>query len=48
MEFNAQELIGYTASLLVVVSLSMTSVVRLRMISLAGSIAFVVYASLIG
>jgi hypothetical protein len=48
MEFSAQELIGYLASLLVVVSLSMTSVVRLRMISLAGSVAFVVYASLIG
>ena len=48
MEFNAQELVGYLASLLVVVSLSMTSVVRLRMISLAGSAAFVVYASLIG
>jgi len=48
VEFNAQELVGYLASLLVVVSLSMTSVVRLRMISLAGSAAFVVYASLIG
>ena len=48
MEFSAQELIGYLASLLVVISLSMTSVVRLRMISLAGSVAFVAYASLIG
>lgn len=47
MEFNGQELVGYVASALVVVSLAMTSVVRLRMISLAGSIAFVVYGSLI-
>ena len=36
------ELIGYLASALVVVSLAMTSVVRLRAISLVGSIAFVV------
>ena len=47
MEFNGQELVGYVASALVVVSLSMTSVVRLRVISLAGSIAFVVYGVLI-
>ena len=47
MEFNAQELVGYGASILVVISLSMTSVVRLRMISLAGSAAFVVYGALI-
>ena len=48
MDFNAQELVGYIASLLVVMSLAMTSVVRLRMISLAGSAAFLVYGLLIG
>jgi len=48
MEFNSQELVGYLGSVLVVVSLSMTSVVRLRMISLAGSAAFLVYGFLIG
>lgn len=42
-----QELVGYLASALVVVSLAMTSVVRLRLFSLAGSVAFVVYGVLI-
>ena len=47
-ELNGAELVGYLASTLVVVSLAMTSVVRLRIISLLGSIAFVLYGSLIG
>lgn len=42
------EVIGYVASALVVVSLAMTSVVRLRVISLAGSTAFVVYGMQLG
>lgn len=42
------EVVGYVASALVVVSLAMRSVVRLRFISLAGSLVFVVYALLIG
>lgn len=46
-ELSAVEIVGYIASLLVVVSLAMTSVVRLRTISLAGSVAFVVYGVLI-
>lgn len=37
------EVIGYVASILVVASLAMTSVVRLRILSLLGSIAYVVY-----
>ncbi len=45
---NGQELVGYLASALVVLSLAMTSVVRLRAISLTGSSAFVVYGLLIG
>jgi hypothetical protein len=44
MHVDTTELIGYLASALVVLSLAMTSVVRLRAISLAGSLAFVVYA----
>lgn len=48
MQFDGQELVGYVASLLVVTSLAMTSVVRLRVISLAGSTAFLVYGVLIG
>lgn len=46
-ELSGAELVGYLASLLVVISLTMTSVVRLRMISLAGSLTFVVYGALI-
>ncbi len=42
------ELVGYAASALVVASLAMTSVVRLRLISLVGSLTFVVYGALLG
>ena len=45
---NGEELVGYAASALVVASLAMTSVVRLRAISLIGSVTFVVYGVLIG
>jgi hypothetical protein len=41
-------LIGYAGSLLVIVSLSMTSVLKLRLIGLAGSLTFLVYGLLIG
>lgn len=41
------ELVGYLASALVVVSLAMTSVVRLRIVSFAGSVVFVVYGALL-
>ena len=41
------EVVGYVASALVVLSLTMTSVVRLRLISLAGSITFAAYGLLI-
>jgi hypothetical protein len=44
---NGTEIVGYAASALVVASLAMTSVVRLRAISLAGSIIFVVYGALL-
>ncbi|TFH14406.1 MAG: hypothetical protein E4H05_09520 [Acidimicrobiales bacterium] len=46
-ELSPEALVGYLASALVVVSLTMTSVVRLRIISLLGSITFVVYGLLI-
>jgi hypothetical protein len=48
VEFNGQELVGYLASALVVTSLSMRSVVRLRLFSLAGSATFLTYGLLIG
>lgn len=42
------ELIGYFASFLVLVSFLMSSVVKLRIINLVGSLIFAVYAVLIG
>jgi GNAT superfamily N-acetyltransferase len=43
-ELTPVELIGYAASALVVLSLAMSSVVRLRLLSLAGSCTFLIYA----
>lgn len=42
------ELIGYAGSVLVAVSLTMKSLLRLRVISLVGAVIFIVYGSLIG
>ena len=42
------EIIGYVASALIVTSLSMRSILKLRLIGLAGSIGFAVYGYLIG
>ena len=47
-ELSGVELVGYLASALVVLALTMTSVVRLRIVSLCGSIIFFVYGTLIG
>ena len=47
MQLSAVELVGYIASALVVASLAMTSVVRLRVVSLVGSLVFVVYGALL-
>ena len=46
-ELTPEALVGYLASALVVLSLTMTSVVRLRIISLCGAITFFVYGALI-
>lgn len=43
----AYELVGYVASALIVISLMMNSLVRLRLINLIGSIVFVTYGALI-
>jgi hypothetical protein len=48
MNLSGPELVGYLGSALVVTSLTMTSVVRLRLISLVGSATFFVYGLLIG
>lgn len=46
-ELTPEALVGYLASALVVISLTMTSVVRLRFISLLGSITFAIYGLMI-
>jgi len=46
-EISAAEVVGYAASALVVVSLAMTSVLKLRVLSLFGAITFVLYGLLI-
>jgi hypothetical protein len=45
---NVVELIGYLASALVVASFAMKSVVRLRVVSLIGSVVFVIYGVALG
>jgi hypothetical protein len=47
LALSGTEILGYVASALVVLALTMRSVVRLRLISLCGSVAFFVYATLI-
>lgn len=47
VDFSPVELVGYLASALVVASLAMTSVVRLRIVSLVGSVVFVAYGALL-
>jgi hypothetical protein len=42
------ELIGYLASILIVISLAMSSVIRLRVVNLAGAVVFSIYGALIG
>lgn len=48
MSSTTIEIIGYVASILIVASLAMTSVVRLRVLSLLGSIAYVSYGVALG
>jgi len=44
----AYQLVGYAASALIIISLTMTSLLRLRIVGLAGSTLFAVYGVLIG
>ena len=48
MTFNWVEIVGYTGSVLVAVSLMMSSLVRLRWIHLVGAATFAVYGGLVG
>lgn len=47
MDFSPVELVGYLGSLLIVISLTRTSILHLRLVGLAGSTAFLVYSILI-
>jgi hypothetical protein len=45
---NAHELIGYLASLLVLGTFSVRSMVALRLLAIASNLAFIAYAALAG
>lgn len=47
MEFTPTELVGYLGSVLIIVSLTRTSILHLRLVGLAGSASFLVYSILI-
>ncbi len=47
MDFSPVELVGYLGSLLIVISLTRTSILHLRLVGLAGSTAFLIYSILI-
>lgn len=47
MDFSPVELVGYLGSLLIVISLTRTSILHLRLVGLAGSTAFLAYSILI-
>lgn len=48
MVFSPTEVLGYGASLIILLSITRTSILQLRVTGLAGSLAFVVYGVLIG
>lgn len=47
MDFSPTELVGYLGSLLIVISLTRTSLLHLRLVGLAGSATFLLYSLLI-
>ncbi len=48
MDLSPVELVGYLGSLLIIISMTRTSILHLRLIGLAGSLTFFVYSILIG
>lgn len=48
MELNIYEIIGYTASVIIAISMTMSSIVKFRWINLAGASTFATYGLLIG
>lgn len=47
MDLSPVELVGYLGSLLIVISLTRTSILHLRLVGLAGSVTFLIYSILI-
>ena len=47
MDFSPIELVGYLGSFFIIVSMTRTSILHLRLIGLAGSVTFLVYSALI-
>ncbi len=47
MDFSPTELVGYLGSLFIIISLTRTSILHLRLIGMAGSATFLIYALLI-
>jgi hypothetical protein len=47
MDFSPVELVGYLGSLFIIISMTRTSILHLRLIGLAGSVTFLMYSILI-
>jgi hypothetical protein len=48
MEFNMIEIMGYVASIMVAISLTMKDIVKLRILNFVGCTFFVIYGVMIG
>ncbi|MFC1235351.1 MULTISPECIES: YgjV family protein [unclassified Vibrio] len=48
MEFNMIEIMGYVASIMVAISLTMKDIVKLRVLNFVGCTFFVIYGVMIG
>jgi hypothetical protein len=48
MELNVYEIIGYSASVIIAISMTMSSIVKFRWINLVGASTFAIYGLLIG
>ncbi|WPC75625.1 YgjV family protein [Vibrio porteresiae] len=48
MDMNTIEIMGYAASIMVALSLTMKDIVKLRIINFIGCVLFCIYASIIG
>ncbi|MGO1298875.1 MAG: hypothetical protein ACTMIA_16505 [Vibrio sp.] len=48
MDLNTIQIMGYAASIMVAISLTMKNIIKLRIINFIGCIIFCIYGSLIG